>query len=274
MGSYEERLREHLAAYKVERLEVQTEGIWRRNRRRYPHILPESKRRSNILGTIRDEFWDWFEKGGEKVTLHRDFHHLTSSQAMCFNLFFSFKHPQLALDPVLRALGQPAQPVQECRFEHILDDEEGTNLDFFILLRSGVRLLFELKLAEREFGRAQNDEPHRRKLKKIYGPRLPGRVSPSFLEQDVFFRNYQLMRNLSCLREQPEDRLYLVLPRANESLTGGIELLFQNLTPCWAQRVEVVYLEDLVPALLGQGDLAPRCREALQEFARKYLPAS
>jgi hypothetical protein len=47
-------------------------------------------------------------------------------------------------------------------------------------------------------------------------PQLASKVEPNCLEEDVFFLNYQLFRNLSHLDLSRGDRPFLWLPRANE----------------------------------------------------------
>jgi hypothetical protein len=51
-----------LSDYKHKVLGVEEDGIWRRNRKRYSHILPQEKYQLNILPSFRDEFWRWFGK--------------------------------------------------------------------------------------------------------------------------------------------------------------------------------------------------------------------
>lgn len=77
----------HLADYKRERLGVQKNGVWigRYGPVEKAHILPKEKYKLNLLDDVREAFFD-SEQG--EVPLHRYFHHLNSSQAMCINLFF------------------------------------------------------------------------------------------------------------------------------------------------------------------------------------------
>jgi hypothetical protein len=85
---YSTALKQHLSQYKVSRIQVTENGIWRRNKKPYSHILPFKHQELNLLETFRQPFWDYFAKAG--IKLQRDFHHLNSSQAICFNLFFPF----------------------------------------------------------------------------------------------------------------------------------------------------------------------------------------
>lgn len=142
---YKETMWGHLAKYKVSVLDVHSNGFWKKNRKEYPHILPLEKLELNILEPYRKEFWIWFRK--QTIELHSDFHHLSSSQAMCFNLFFPFvaesgKHVQK-----LREVFAVDGVVREARFELILNEQESTNFDLCITADS--RSLFEVKLTKR-----------------------------------------------------------------------------------------------------------------------------
>src|SRR5262245_1230602 len=88
IGSYADDMKMHLARYREEDLVVSELGVWFRNGKEYeyPHILPWQLRELNVLPGIREEFWKYAQAEGIKV--HRYFHHLNSSQAFAFNLFF------------------------------------------------------------------------------------------------------------------------------------------------------------------------------------------
>jgi hypothetical protein len=81
---FNERVRKHAADYKRTVLGVTEDGLWKG--KPYPHILPYKLDRLNILPSIRDQFWTQFPD--MEIQLHRDFHHLNSSQAVAFNLFY------------------------------------------------------------------------------------------------------------------------------------------------------------------------------------------
>jgi hypothetical protein len=54
-ASYPDRLRAHLAVYKRDTLGVEQDGIWSRNGKAYPHILPKDQLRLNFLPPLREE---------------------------------------------------------------------------------------------------------------------------------------------------------------------------------------------------------------------------
>lgn len=127
MSIYTERLLAHLCRYKTVRLGIAEDGIWARTGRPYPHILPVAQLEQNILPGLRDAFWPYAHAEG--IKLHRDFHHLNSSQAFAFNLFFPFFPPDGDPRPLLAALELPTLPVAHWGFEAVLDTDEGSNFD-------------------------------------------------------------------------------------------------------------------------------------------------
>ena len=231
---------------KRERLGISADGLWANNGQPYPHILPQPLQRLNILESIRREFWLYWELAGS-VPLHRNFHHLNSSQALAFNLFFPyFGMPHGSAEPLLRGLGLEPRPVHAWAFEEVPEPEEGTNFDFFVAFGSGQRLLVEAKLTETEFGTCEADDAHRRKLTELYRPRLEAMLSTAVAE-DVFFANYQLFRNVSHLGSPAADTLILLLPRANDTCWKAATSFKTLLTAEYSACVRVVALEDSAP---------------------------
>jgi hypothetical protein len=267
--SYAVRLRRHLAEYKQSRLGIRQDGLWVKNRKPYSHILPRKLRRLNILETVRAEFWNYRRE--ERLKLHRDFHHLTSSQALGFNLFFPFfgLRPQRP-EFILRALGAPEGSIEGWAFEKVLDPAEGTNFDFHITLVGGRHIYFEVKLCERGFGKVKANERHLKKLDEIYRERLLGKVGPDSLAEKTFFRNYQLLRNISYLSPDLEHQLVIICPQANEALREGLSFLEGALTAKMRGGVRVVYLEPLLTELRVQSRSEPRLGAHAELLEEKY----
>jgi hypothetical protein len=268
--SYKDAMWRHLADYKVLALGVAKNGIWIRNHREYPHILPFGFHRLNILQPYRDEFWSYYHQ--MKIRLHPDFHHLSSSQAMCFNLFFPFiaegkKHLQ-----VLRSVFATDGIMTDAGFEIVLDPTEGTNFDFWFRTAKGINL-FEIKLTEPDFGRAKRDNSHVLKFSTVYSPSLAGKFSPDVCSCEIFLEHYQLMRNIWNLKIGNADTLVCVVARANGQLSKGIDFLGTCLSEEYRQRVRVRYLEDLVADIeqVIPSD-ASRMKEHFLLFRGKYLP--
>jgi hypothetical protein len=267
---YKQEMWRHLSDYKVSALGVKPNGIWRKKHPEYAHILPFGYQHLNILEPYRDEFWKFFR--GKKISLHSGFRHLSSSQAMCFNLFFPFlaedkKHLQL-----LRQIFTTNSVIEDAVFEDVLDATEGTSFDFWFKTAES-RKLFELKLTESGFGKAKADDAHISKFKTVYSRALKGKFDPSCCSCDVFLKHYQLMRNVWNLDIGTGDTLVCIVPKANSCLAKEIEFLKNCLSERYRQRVSSRYLEDLATALeeIIPAD-ADRMKDHFRLFREKYLP--
>jgi hypothetical protein len=94
---YIARLHQHLVNYKTSVLHVHESGFWGTPLRPHPHILPAEQRELNVVTPIREAFWR--EQHRRVWKLHKYFHHLSSSQALAFNLLFPL-YPQVPLQMV------------------------------------------------------------------------------------------------------------------------------------------------------------------------------
>ena len=273
---YQDRLRAHLARYKFRVLGVLANAAWKGPRTgavaEQPHILPADQIRLNVLTPYRERFWADFERG-ERRPLHRDFAHLTSSQAMCFNLFYPLVADRAwAAAFVQQVLGVKDTP-RTLAFEYVEDPEEATHFDFFVQLESGGKIYLEARLAELGFGTSDLARAEREKLMQLYAPRLASLVDPKWLDPESFFRRYQLLRTLSYL-DRPGNLLFLVLPRANESLAQALRILPEITAGPLQERVRVLYLEDALervkPLLRGRDEAL---KNHYREFREKYIPS-
>lgn len=144
---YIARLQEHLTNYKSSVLLVQESGFWGKPPRAYPHILPAERRELNIVTSIREAFWRAQHRRGWK--LHKYFHHLSSSQALAFNVLFLL-YPEVPSRMVAtrQIFGLPEGVPCHLDFEAVLDKVEGTNIDALIWTADGTRTIIEAKLTE------------------------------------------------------------------------------------------------------------------------------
>ncbi|MBK7906940.1 MAG: hypothetical protein IPJ78_10310 [Gemmatimonadetes bacterium] len=274
MTDYADTLKEHLSEYKARHWPGSPDGIYRGNGRAYAHVLPESLLRENILASLRDEFWEYFEANRRELALHTDFHHLNSSQALTFNLFFPWMREDATRGPLFDALGLRAGAVSRWHFEWIHEPAERTSFDVFAEYADGARLFVEVKLTEAHFGMAQADESHLRK-RMDYLPKLAEKVRPEFLEEAHFLLHYQLFRNLSHVDPARGDRLVLLVPEANAFTWSQANGFLDWLLPAARASVRVVPTEALVARLW---EMAPETGGSfvthVAQLREKYLPVS
>jgi restriction endonuclease-like protein len=258
----------HLAEYKRSQLGVTTDGRWHHNNKPYPHLLPEDHRELNILPHIRDAFWAFATATG--IPLHRDFHHLTSLQALAFNLFFPFRataaEPRAAL---AEALGLTGVQVTDVRFDVVLDGDEQDKPGVVVDLATGL-VVVDVKLTEDEFGKGKTDSTHRHKRGALYRQRLRGKVGASALDDAVFWSYYQLLRNISYA--SPKDGRYVILliPRANAALTTSTQRFLSGFLEAeYRPWVRIVFLEDFLDHLQdlpGLPELAAHFRDVKAKY--------
>jgi len=264
-------MKEHLARYKRDTLRITEDGPWRR--KPYPHILPLASRESNILPSIRADFWSSFPT--RKITLHKDFHHLNSSQAFAFNLFFPLMQLKGAgSEAALAALGLTCPAIGGWCLEAILDAKEGTNFDACACAPDGTPVCrpgVEVKLTESAFGAARNDDTHRNKRDETYRKRLCCKVRDAALEDAVFFPNYQILRNVSYADPETGRCVVFLLPEANRPLVDQLTRFLRTfLLPAAADFVHVVYAEDFVARLRAASALPDAARAHYHQVAVKY----
>ena len=265
--SYTHRIKKHLAQYKEDMLEVTDSGSWRNKKR--PHILPEALWKLNILEEIRPLLLSYL-KSHLKIERHKGFHHLNSSQAACFNLFFPLLTRDSWTTPT-KLFPIDFGSIKKWQFEYVADSAEGTNFDLWVLNEDDHQLFVEFKLTENGFGSARDDDHHRKKLNKIYKPRLQNKIAPEFLEPSEFFQHYQLFRNLSYADPATHASVVFLIPRENSKLEPSLSKILLALTPETQSVVSVCYLEDFVNTLVADKSNSAMSSYFAQ-YANKYLP--
>ena len=245
-----------------------TQGTFRD--KAYPHILPNRLKFLNFLEPVRAELQEYL-KQNPGIKLHQFFHHLNSSQAFAFNLFYPyFVNGAQPAKMLSSALGVEINEVKWWQFEWIPDVVEGTNIDVAWCISEDVMVYCEVKLTEAEFGRALHDERHIRKLTEIYRPRLFGLVNEELLEEKAFFEHYQLLRNISFLADR-KSHLVLLMPRENLALQPQLQRVLKSLNPSIASHVHIAYVEDVINQLLYEKTLTPDLRFYAKLLKEKYV---
>ena len=274
-NTYVGEMKKHFESYKRDRMGMDIPGTWIKNNKPYSHLLERVSLRLNIIETYRSEFWAEKKVGNlGDFNLHPCFHHLTSSQAMCFNLFFPFLNDGLRHMPMLlKALDLPMGDVAEAVFEKMMDAKEGTAFDFFLRDKDGCQVTFELKLTETDFGATKQDEKHEGKFRNIYAPMAEKILNPEFAEMKAFLKNYQFLRNLIYIGAARNSSCLFVLPKANPVFIGVEKRLDAALLPEFRSKARVVWLEDIVTTLakLAQSSGDVRLLYHLEAFGEKYL---
>lgn len=270
---FDQSVKKHLASYRRDVLGVAESGTW--NDMEYGHILPKCRCKLNIMEMIRSDFFDWVQQS--EITLHPNFHHLNSSQAACFNLFFPpLQHLHRHNRVVLALLGLSDGDICKWEFEKVVNKKERTQFDLYLKLQSGAKIYVEFKYSENKLASAKNDESHRNKLHGVYKPKLKNKVAAEYLKDErKFFRNYQQLRNLSYFQPQRGDRVVFIYPKDNKRLNFLSDRLDAIVKKNIRKAVVVRHLEqavaDATKVLAADDD---RLRNHFCQYLQKYLPFS
>jgi hypothetical protein len=268
MSAYRDLMWSHLSKYRMDRLGISDCGTW--NGRPYSHILPPELRCLNFLEAFQAEIQEHLRENPQ-VHLHRNFHHLNSSQAFALNLFFPFLHSGATSARALSAAVGIDADVTDWHFERVHDEAEGTNVDVTWRTSSKDGWVFcEVKLTETDFGSGANDVRHRLKLERTYIPRLKRHVDPDLLRTESFLENYQLLRNIHLVAEDPRHRLAIVLPRGNEKLTSPLNRVLNAINQPVRAQIVTAYVEDCIDRLRAEPSLSEKLRVYATMLAEKY----
>ncbi len=273
--SYQDDLIAHLIEYKRNHLGAPPAGIYRyRGRDAFrEHILPIEGSRLNFLEESRQEIAS-FLKSNPQVKLHKYFHHLNSSQAFALNLFVPFfEGGPAASTALLSALGQHATLAQ-WEPESIPDTAERTNLDAVWDTSDGTRTFCEVKLSERDFGKARPDARHLDKLRDIYLPRLAQHLSPELQDAPAFFESYQILRNIWHMVGARNGQLVFLIPRGNSKLRPMLQAVVSRVSEQVRDRIRTVAIEDVLDRLGADAATSPRFRAYARDLRDKYVPTS
>lgn len=218
--SFQETIKAHLSKYKSDNFPALANGRWKNNSKLYSHILPEENQFDNLLPQYKTEFCDYFEN--HYIKLHPDFHHLNSSQAMCFNFFFPLYHER-KLELITDFLGFKDETVN---YDNVLFEKEGieakfgrrpTSFDFYFDTKSGKKFHFEIKYTEGGFGKAKINTD---KFDSVYSKFL-GPINSTFHGSQQFFDNYQILRDLVHIDDN--SFVIFVYPKDNEVVSKDSE---------------------------------------------------
>ena len=260
-------------------------GKWQNKGRNRPHILCEDYKHKNLIGNYGEKFW---QEEKDKIKLHRYFHHLNSSQAMCINFFYPLIQKK-KLDVILQKLGLDSEEVSYDSVgfekESEKDDKKAisknipelkqkqvipTSFDFYLETKSGKKLYFEIKYTESEFGGAQKEkdskeyeQKYKLKYERIYKKAANGKIASTFNNKDFFLDNYQIMRNL--IHVSNDSFVVFVIPKGNVKVYEKAKKAKDYVDEKYKKNVMVLTWNEL-----SKIDFEEDLKEYYQEFWDKY----
>lgn len=236
---------EKLANYKKNVLKIYEDGKFNYKGIIYPkkYILPMNQADKNIMVEKSEykylssniiELNKKFEEKPIKLSLHRYWYHLNSSQILALNYFFDFLNDKKKLNHLLDFL-----KIQERAIEATLEYEmhDKSEIDVAIKLENGKFVFIEVKYSESEFGPASSK-------KTDYASRKEQYYSSVGISFHDFMRHYQFVRNI-VLGVDGNYSVFLV-PRFNRSITTDYNKSLNAISNADNFDVRLVFWEDLL----------------------------
>ena len=251
--SFNDDVTRHLSLYKEHSLGVFENGIYRHRGKEITrsYILPNGYWERNFPADF-----DFFIKDNTlflgtlpPISLHRYWYHLNSSQVLCISYFYEFIKDRALLCSLCEYLGVGA-PVSAC-FELVENKNEGTSVDFAIMLENGGRVYFEIKYTEQIFGSASSALGKRdfEQTREYYLGRKSRFYSSVDISDNDYLKHYQVVRNISLCPKSSGNKTVFLIPKANtgvcDSLYSGLGAI-RNLD---GFNYEVVFWEELLEKL-------------------------
>ena len=268
--TFYQKVTEHLSKYKKDKFPNIPDGKWREYEKGYGYILPKNNLELNLLKYYRDKY---LKSDLRNIKFHIYFNHLNSSQAMCINFFYPLYHEK-RLNLIVDYIGLTDENIDynSVRFEKESDidgisNRRATNFDFYFETLSGKKFYFEIKYTEREFGKVKSDVEHIEKFNSIYKSKLKV-INPAFRSQDIFFKHYQIIRNLIHINQN--SYVVFLYPRNNTKIHDGvIDAKHNILSRTYTKNLWAIEWADLVDYVYRKNDLS-EIKEQLDEFKVKY----
>jgi hypothetical protein len=264
-------------------LKIEQPGIFQRGLKTkyYGHILPKEEWKKNIIEPYDTVFLNYIDE----AHLHRYFHHLNSSQAMCINFFLPLIIEN-SLESMLSTLFDHLNGCEvinyafekESTIEHVKANERKTNFDFFVETSDRKKIYFEIKFTEKEFGTASlksedDNKKYSEKFERVYKDQLMScpAISETYKEKSgkKFLENYQIMRNLIHIDE--ESYVIFIYPEGNKTIRDGAKLAKgEMVTREWSKHFIPVTWEQILDALMMNLDNRELLKYYDNHFKRKY----
>lgn len=285
---FQDKVKKHLSEYKTKRFPKTEHGVWKRKDKETPlsyafktPVKSESADSDlNLLESYRKDFLKYEQDGRCKIKRHVYFHHMNSSQAMCFNFFYPLLNERKLelITDFLKLTGESIKYETACfeKESKVEVKSRKTYFDFYFETVSGKKFYFEIKYTENEFGTAPKDkedtkkydQEHIKKFEDIYKPHLSV-IADNFKSQQAFLGNYQIMRNIINVSEN--SYVVFVYPTNNDKVRQQAEKAKKEmLRKPFDKHIYLVEWDELFEAIKSKVN-EPKLIHQYKEFGEKYL---
>lgn len=145
--------------------------------------------------------------------------------------------------------------------EHIEDNTEKTNFDFF-LKGNKEKYFFEVKYSESSFASTAKDKSHENKYLEIYKEKLDKIAD---IDMETFFKGYQIWRNIIYANE---GTVVFVFPQFRSDLERAVNKAISRMKKN-KNKIKIIYIEDICK-IMKKAE-STQLKEHYKEFTKKYF---
>lgn len=258
MKTYIQKIKEHLADYKVHVLKINESGIWLNNKQQYTHILPLNLYFKNL---IDEGYYKELYDIASTIKRHCNFHHLNSSQALAINLFGLM---QAENDfSILQDNGIEISNYIYSKFEYKESDD--TTFDFYI--KTQIRnIYFEIKYTEKTIATESKSKNNEYRWSQYYEAPMISILKDTTNVKELFFSQYQLWRNIVRISNN-NDIVVFVFPSVRNDLKAEVVRTIEKVKPEYAHHIKILHID----AICKSGENHDKFSSHYVEFKNKYL---
>lgn len=222
MKNFTKYVVEQLGTYKTNVVKSEKEGIYRG--RTYKHILHKDELNKNFIDGDIVKY----------INYHMYSNHLNSSQIMCVNFFEPIKENKVLIKFIEKCIGKNFNDdvkIINSKYEYEPYPKEKTNFDFYVELSNGIQVYFEIKYTEYGFGKIHKIKSHPNKypdkFEEVYRDWLKESLYLKGMDQDTFYKDYQINRNISYIKDE-NSYVVLLYPFENDKCHKECSALLNN----------------------------------------------
>lgn len=259
-----EQIKLHLSDYKINVLQTNENGVWKKNKKEYSHILPLDKGTDNYMC---DE-----AKGAlTENERHSDWNHLNSSQTLCVNFFapLMYSNNQELLALLLSHITGKGIAIKESCFEYV-PKSYSSNFDFYVKDTEDVEYFFEIKYTEKGITTSGGGKNPLNAYCRYYCEDVKNNPSFRKVSKEVFMKkHYQAYRNM--VKAKGNNYSIFITMKGNAATYEELQLAIKDLKCEKPANLILLYWEELIDETIKLFKDNEKIKEYYIKLKDKYI---
>ena len=257
-------IKKHLSNYKIDKLQIEKNGIWKKNKKEYSHILPLECGNLNYMCPEAETALSDEEK-------HSDWNHLNSSQTLCVNFFAPLKYLNdgRLLAVFLSYIVGKKTDIKESCFEYV-PKAYSSNFDFYVKDKEDGEYFFEIKYTENGVAKSGGGKNPFNAYCRYYCEDVKDNPSFKRVTKDAFMnKHYQAYRNM--VKAKGNSYSIFITMKGNASTYEELQLAVKDLKCKKPANLILLYWEELIDVTIKLFNDNKELKEYYIKLKEKYI---